>query len=217
MSVEAVRLAFMACLAACQRHEKELGQLDSAAGDGDHGAGMVRGFAAACAAASGSHESVGTCVSSAGEAFADAAGGASGALWGVFLQTVGGCAGSDPLTPAAVASALRTGETRLERLGKSRPGDKTLLDTLVPFLDALDLHISVGGTLAAAWAAALPVAREATEATSGMVARRGRSAVLGERSLGVVDPGARSLLLVLEAVAPILAELEDRPPRREAS
>jgi dihydroxyacetone kinase len=217
VSAAMVGRALGACLATCQLHEEELGRLDAVAGDGDHGAGMVRGFTAGCEAAADTHDGVGACLSIAGAAFADAAGGASGALWGVFLQTVGRGLGSEPSAAATVAAALRAGEAKLERLGKSQPGDKTLLDTLVPFLDALDAHIAAGATLAAAWDAALEVARAATDATSLMVARRGRSAVLGERSLGTVDPGARSLLLVLEAVAPLVASGESRPQGSEAS
>jgi dihydroxyacetone kinase len=110
-----------------------------------------------------------------------------------------------------VVAALRSGGVQIGQLGKSQPGDKTLLDTLVPFLDALDGRVSRGMSLSQAWTDALAVAREATEATSLMVAKRGRSAVLGERSLGTVDPGARSLLLVLEAVASVIADIATRP------
>lgn len=216
MSVEVVRTALAAALTTLQLNEEELGRLDSAAGDGDHGSGMVRGFTAACGAASAPLQSVGECVSVAGEAFADAAGGASGALWGVFLQAVGRDLDAETITPVLVATALRNGEAKIERLGKSKLGDKTLLDTLIPFLDRLDAHISSGATLSVAWADALEVAREATAATAGMVARRGRSAVLGERGLGTVDPGARSLLLVLEAMAPLIADLDAEAPGWEA-
>ena len=85
------------------------------------------------------------------------------------------------------------------------------MDTLVPFLDSLDASVERGMSLSAAWQSALVVAREATEATAHMTAKRGRSAVLGDKSLGTVDPGARSLLLVLEAVAPVIAGYESRP------
>jgi dihydroxyacetone kinase len=106
---------------------------------------------------------------------------------------------------------LRSGQAQIERIGKSQRGDKTLLDTLGPFLDALDSRVAEGATLSESWAEGLVVAREATEATSRMVARRGRSAVLGDRSLGTVDPGARSLLYVLEAVLPVIAKEEVEP------
>jgi dihydroxyacetone kinase len=93
----------------------------------------------------------------------------------------------------------------LELLGKSQLGDKILLHTLVPFLDAFDRKLAEGQLLATAWSGAVGLAREATSATSNMISKRGRSAVLGERSLGIIDPGARSLLLVLEAATPVIA------------
>jgi dihydroxyacetone kinase len=205
MSAEAVHAAMVAALQNCKDHEEELGLLDAAAGDGDHGSGMVRGFTAAWSATAGFCDSAASSIKAAGDAFADAAGGASGALWGAFLQTVGSELAEGKITGARVAGALRSGELRLESLGRSQPGDKTLLDTLVPFLDAFDRNLAEGQLLAAAWSGALGVAREATSATSNMIPKRGRSAVLGERSLGVIDPGSRSLLLVLEAVSPVIA------------
>jgi len=211
MSAAAVHTALVACLETCQRHEEELGELDAVAGDGDHGSGMVRGFTAACSATAGLEGPASASITAGGYAFADAAGGASGALWGVLLQTVGRNLAGETVTPSQVIDAMRSGEGQLERLGKSQPGDKTLLDTLVPFLDALGACVAAGMSLSAAWNAALDTAREATEATSRMIARRGRAAVLGERGLGTVDPGARSLLLVLEAVGPVIANCETEP------
>jgi len=208
MTGDAVRGAFVASLGICQDHEDELGRIDAVAGDGDHGSGMVRGFTAACSAIAGLEEAPSALITAAGLAFADAAGGASGALWGIFIQTIGRTLGEGAITPSRVAAALRSGEAQIERIGKSQPGDKTLLDTLVPFLEALDNRVSDGSPLSGAWAGALVVAREATEATSKMIARRGRSAVLGERSVGTVDPGARSLLYVLEAMLPVIASEE---------
>ncbi len=208
MSTAAVNTALAASLRTCQDHEAELGQLDAVAGDGDHGSGIVRGFTAAVAASADATESAAGSVIAAGHAFGDAAGGASGALWGVFLQTIGKELSDGELTAEQVVAALGKAEAQLERLGKSRPGDKTMLDTLVPFIASLDACVSKGMSLTASWKEALVVARQATEATANMIAKRGRSAVLGERSLGTVDPGARSLLLVLEAVAPVIAESE---------
>ena len=208
MTADAVRSAFSVSLESCREHESELGQLDSVTGDGDHGSGMVRGFTAACSAIAALEDRDSTMISAAGNAFADAAGGASGALWGVFIQSVGTALREGAITPSRVVAALRTGEAQMERIGKSKPGDKTLLDTLVPFLYALEIEVSDGSTLSKAWTGALVGAREATEATSKMIAKRGRSSVLGERSLGTVDPGARSLLNVLEALLPVITSEE---------
>lgn len=201
-----VTAAFTRARRVVEEHAEELGRLDAVAGDGDHGLGMVRGLRAAEVAAS--CESVGRSISAAADAFADAAGGASGALWGVFLRAVGMTLGDDEAAgsaPRRVVAALRAGQARIEEVGKCRLGDKTMLDALVPFIDTFE---SVAGSepLGLAWRRAVEACEEATAATAGLVARRGRSAVLGERSVGTVDPGARSMCLVLGAMSVLFEE-----------
>ena len=110
MSSKAVYEALLASFETCRVHEAELGQLDSAAGDGDHGSGMVRGFTAACSAAVDLRGSVPASIAAAAQSFADAAGGASGALWGAFLQTVADSIGDEDIAPGRVVTALREGE-----------------------------------------------------------------------------------------------------------
>jgi len=97
MTTDAVRDAFAVSLDTCRTNEAELGRLDAVAGDGDHGSGMVRGFTAACASITGLEDAAAS-VETAGFAFADAAGGASGALWGAFIQTVGRALGEGAIT-----------------------------------------------------------------------------------------------------------------------
>ncbi|MFN3981690.1 MAG: dihydroxyacetone kinase subunit DhaL [Caldilinea sp.] len=180
-------------------HEDELGRLDAAAGDGDHGATMVRGLRAAVAAADKASGCAGHLLAEAGAAFADASGGASGALVGALLSTTGRTLGDGPYDTSAVAAALQAGLQMVMRLGKAQPGDKTLIDALQPFVDTLAAQ-PLDLPLAEAWRAALPAARQGAEATSAMIARRGRSAKLGERSLGHADPGATSIFYLLQAM-----------------
>jgi dihydroxyacetone kinase len=184
-------------------HEDELGRLDAAAGDGDHGTTMVRGLRAAVAAADKADGSAGQLLAEAGAAFADAAGGASGALVGALLSTTGRTLGDGPYDAPAVVKALQAGLSMVMRLGKAHPGDKTLIDALQPFVDALAAQ-PPDQPLAAAWMSALPAAHQGAEATSAMVARRGRSAKLGERSLGHPDPGAISIVYLLQATGDVL-------------
>jgi dihydroxyacetone kinase len=191
-------------LALIVAHEQELGQLDAVAGDGDHGATMVRGLRAAVAAVDAAAGSAGQLLMIAGDAFADAAGGAAGALVGALLSTTGRALGSGPYDPAAVAAALQAGLVRVMRLGKAQPGDKTLIDALHPFIAAL--AAAPERPLAEAWRAAMPAAVAGAEATRGLVARRGRSAALGERSRGHPDAGAVSLTYLLQAMAGALDE-----------
>ena len=91
----------------------------------------------------------------------------------------------------------------LMKLGKAQLGDKTMLDTLIPFTDAFGVGADAGATIPTAWAGALDAARAGMESTSGMVAARGRSSVLKERSLGTQDPGATSVYYVLRAVGEV--------------
>lgn len=188
-------------------HEDELGRLDAAAGDGDHGATMVRGLRAASAAVTTATGSAGDLLMTAGAAFADAAGGSSGALVGALLTTTGRTLGAGPYDTPALVKALQAGLAMVMRLGKAQPGDKTLIDALQPFVDALAAQ-PLDLPLAAAWQAALPAARQGAETTAGMIAKRGRSAKLGERSLGHPDPGATSMTFLLQAAGAALAVVD---------
>jgi len=192
-------------------HEEELGRLDAAAGDGDHGATMVRGLRAANATADHVTGSAGQLLAAAGAAFADASGGASGALIGALLSATGRTLGDGPYDAAAMTSALQAGLAMVMRLGKAQPGDKTLIDALHPFIDALAAQ-PPDQTLADAWLAALPAAQLGAESTSAMIARRGRSARLGERSLGHPDPGAMSMVYLLQAMGDVLSQSPSAPP-----
>ncbi len=191
-------------LAIILEKEPELAQLDSVAGDGDHGAGMARGFRAAAAAdRSGT---AGQVLASAGIAFSNAAGGASGALVGMYIMSIGGALQTGEITPSSVHMALNKGVEALMKLGKAQVGDKTMLDTLVPFTTAFGEAVSGGASITSAWKQALSAAQAGMESTKDMVAKRGRSSVLKERSLGTADPGATSMYYVLTAVGAVLSD-----------
>jgi dihydroxyacetone kinase phosphoprotein-dependent L subunit len=188
-----------------QEKEAELGRLDAAAGDGDHGTTMVRGLTAAVEAVDAQGPcSAGELLACAGDAFADAAGGAAGALFGALLTTVGRKLPASDTSPQAVCAALQAGLATMAKLGKAAPGDKTMLDALAPFVAGFAAGIDGGQPTAAAWHGALPAAAAGAAATAGMVAKRGRASRLGERSLGHVDPGAQSVVYLLAVVAEML-------------
>jgi L-erythrulose 1-kinase len=186
-----------------KEHETQFAALDSVAGDGDHGQGMSFGSKAAHAAA---HRAVAegaglrTTLVRAGAAWAEAAGGTSGALWGAFLTAAGGALSDDdqPSEEDAVGAVVAAGQAIL-RLGGAAVGDKTMVDALVPFLDRLQAEARHG--LVPAWRSAAASASEAAASTADLVARRGRSRVLGERSLGTPDPGAVSFAVLMNTVA----------------
>ncbi|WP_207099448.1 dihydroxyacetone kinase family protein [Paracoccus shandongensis] len=179
--------------------EEELGRIDAQAGDGDHGQGMARGSAAAAVAAEKAviaGAGAGTVLSLAGDAWADRAGGTSGALWGVALRAWGQALGdADKPSPQAVAQGARAAQDAIVRLGGAQVGDKTLVDALVPFVTVLAERVAAGETLGVAWAAAAARATEAADATAQLVPRLGRARPLAERSLGHPDAGAVSLAL----------------------
>lgn len=192
-----------------EAHAQELGALDAAAGDGDHGTTMLRGLRAANEAIAGLDESVapGMALDRAGSAFADAAGGASGALIGLLLMTTGQQLDAHPLDAGGVHLALQAGAAAVSKVGKAQVGDKTMLDALVPFVDALGQAAAGGSSLVDAWPAALAAAQAGAAGTAGMLARKGRAARLGERSRAGLDPGAVSICYLLQATGEALTEL----------
>ena len=189
--------------------EAELGRIDAIAGDGDHGQGMARGSAAAAVAArdaAAQGAGAGTVLSLAGDAWADRAGGTSGALWGVALRAWGQALGDTDVPDAArVAAGARAGIDAVTRLGGARPGDKTLVDAFAPFVDTLQGQVAQGAALATAWEAAASAATAAAEATADLTPRLGRARPLAERSIGHPDAGAISLALCARVVAVALA------------
>jgi dihydroxyacetone kinase len=199
-----VRLCLSKALAAIEAIEIELGRLDAVAGDGDHGSGMVRGLRAANAAVADG--TPGEMLTQAGAAFADAAGGASGALVGTLIMTIGQNLPADQIDAPALHRALDAGLNAVCLLGRAKVGDKTMVDTLAPFVHAFGVATSDGESLVVTWQKALPAAEEGMQSTAEMVSKRGRASRLGERSKGSLDPGAVSILYLLRAVGEGLVE-----------
>lgn len=202
------RAALAASLEIILIKEEELGRLDAVAGDGDHGAGMARGFRAATNEVAGFGGTARQTLIKAGNAFMNSAGGASGALVGATLTAIGEALpdDDDEIDATVVGAALAKGLETLCEVGEAKPGDKTMIDTLDPFVRAFEEAAAAGKSTAEAWAAALPAARAGMKTTAGMISLRGRASRLGERSLGHRDPGATSILYVLQAVGESLGK-----------
>ena len=206
MSLSTIQTIFQKLLSVIESHEAELGKLDAVAGDGDHGIGMVRGLTAASRSLESEEvndKSDGEAIAHAGAAFSDAAGGSSGALVGIFIITIGNHLSAEPDT-SGVHKAMQLGFERMKALGKSEPGQKTMLDTLHPFLAALEEAREQA--LPQAWHSALPAATRGMESTKEMQAGKGRAARLGDRSQGHADPGAVSMHYMLQTVGEVIAE-----------
>ncbi len=182
----------------------ELGRIDAVAGDGDHGIGMERGVHAAAAAAADAVErgaGAGTTLNLAADAWADKAGGTSGALWGMALRAVGQAVGdTDAPTAAKMAAGVAEAKRSIMDFGKASVGDKTLVDVLAPFSDSLSEGVTVGQNLEQAWGAAASVAEHAAEATAQLLPLMGRARPHAEKSLGTPDAGAVSMALIVRAI-----------------
>ncbi|AZS38236.1 L-erythrulose kinase [Microbacterium lemovicicum] len=208
-SAATVVAAVEALAATVDENVDELGRLDSVAGDGDHGIGMQRGSTAALRAARRAADAgagAQTTLTRAADAWADKAGGTSGALWGVILRAVAADLG-DTGTPdaAAVAAGVAAGSRGVTDYGKAELGDKTMVDALIPFSETLTRGVTDGAGLADAWASAAVAATDAAQATAGLLPRKGRARTHGEHAVGTPDPGAISLALLVTAVGRILA------------
>ena len=209
---QVIELSLQKAQQTIEAHADELGALDSAAGDGDHGATMVRGLRAANRAVDeldgglDGEVSPGHVLVASGSAFSDAAGGASGALFGVFLLTIGQKLDAGPFDVASLFEALQTAAATVSRMGKAEAGDKTLVDTLDPFVTALGQAAGTGTDLVHAWQDALVAAENGAASTAGMLARKGRASRLGERSRDGLDPGAVSMCYLLQAAGEALTE-----------
>lgn len=185
--------------------EEELGRIDAVAGDGDHGRGMVKGSAAAREAAARAIDQgagQGSVLTAAGKAWAANAGGTSGALWGAMLSALGARLGDTGRPDSAtIAQAMRDGYDALVRLGGAAPGDKTMLDALLPFVEELERRVAKGEPWQQGWRAAADAANDAARATADMRPKVGRARPLAERSVGTPDAGATSLAMCARTVA----------------
>jgi len=180
-----------------------LTELDSAIGDADHGINMDRGFQAVTGKLDtlASHD-IGGCLRTIGSTLVSTVGGASGPLYGMFFMQMGGAAaGKETLSLAEFAAAFEAGIGGVQRIGKAEPGDKTMLEALLPARDALTAAATDGSTVGAALERAAEAAEAGMLATVPLVARKGRASYLGERSAGHQDPGATSSAFLLRSAA----------------
>jgi len=181
----------------------ELTALDQAIGDGDHGANMKRGFEAVLSKL----DTIGAqpldeAFKSIGKTLVMTVGGASGPLYGSFFLAAGEALSHDKTLPENLADVFGSGVNAVSARGRSHAGEKTMLDVLVPVLEALksdagrpDLIERIRAT-----------ASESVERTAPMQATKGRASFLGARSIGHIDPGAKSSCVMLHAVCSTLEE-----------
>ncbi len=178
----------------------ELGRLDAIAGDGDHGIGMQNGSRAAAEAAASAAAAdwgAGQVLTHAGDAWQDGAGGTSGALWGTILRQLGQAIGNiGAPTQQSLTEGLRSAMDAVMEMGGAAPGDKTMVDALVPFTTTFAERADL--PVVDAWVAAAQAARTGAEATTDMAPGLGRARSHGDQAIGTPDPGAISFTLIVE-------------------
>jgi dihydroxyacetone kinase len=186
-------------------HADYLGEIDAVAGDGDHGIGMVRGVTAALQAAQEACDKgagAQDVLSVAADAWAEHAGGTSGALWGAGLSAMARTVGNDDFVNSRVAvAAARAFVDSVAKVGGARVGDKTMIDAAAPFVTELEKQVAASAGLAAALSAAARVARQAAEDTTTFAANLGRARAHGDQSIGTPDAGAVSFALIVAVLA----------------
>jgi dihydroxyacetone kinase-like protein len=194
-----------ACTQVLIDHVEELTALDSAIGDGDHGLNMKRGALAIRAKLTELEtQSLNDALKTMGMTCMSTVGGSSGPVFGTLMVTLGKELPPNP-APADVATALAAGIAALSRLGKVEVGQKTLLDVLDPVQKVL----AAGGDNLIA--RVKQCALDSAQATAKMDAIKGRASFLGERALGHVDPGSRSMALIIATLCDTLSPLQELP------
>ncbi|WP_026876407.1 dihydroxyacetone kinase subunit DhaL [Jiangella gansuensis] len=193
--------------AVVKEDEARLTALDAAIGDGDHGANLARGLAAAVAGIEEKRpETPGGVLVAAGRGIVAKTGGASGPLYGSALRRAGKALGDTADADATqLGAALEAMLAAIVELGAAAEGDKTMVDALTPAVQAFTALAADGAEVAAAAHAAADAAEAGLAATIPMQARKGRASYLGARSVGHEDPGAASMTLLLRALAEVTA------------
>jgi dihydroxyacetone kinase-like protein len=191
---------------AVHEHGAYLTELDSAIGDADHGANLIRGMDAVMAALDPAPATVGDLLKKVGMTLVTSVGGASGPLYGTFFLRGAAAAGdATSLDGPALLGVLRAGLEGIVARGKAEAGDKTMYDALAPALAAFESALGSGGEVVDSARAAADAAGVGRDATEPMLALKGRASYLGERSVGHIDPGAASSALLLRSLADALA------------
>lgn len=200
--------ALNACADVVAQNTRLLTDLDAAIGDGDHGTNMSRGFKALKEAAEDLIQAApGAMLQRAGTILVATVGGASGPLYGSLLMAMGKAAGTaETLDLPLLTEMLSEGVSAVGRRGKASPGEKTLLDVLVPVRDALKQSLAHGARPFDLAHRVADTAEQALEATRPLRATKGRASFLGERSIGHLDPGAASARLLVSALCQLVGE-----------
>ncbi len=184
--------------------EKEfLTELDNVIGDGDHGINMARGFKEVEKKLPDlTGKDIGTILKAVGMTLVSTVGGASGPLYGTaFLKASAAVGNKTEIDGGDFIAALEAAIGGIEMRGKAHEGEKTMLDALIPALNAMKKSYAENKDFKAALAQGVAAAEQGVEYTKTIIATKGRASYLGERSIGHQDPGATSSCLMLKVIS----------------
>jgi phosphoenolpyruvate---glycerone phosphotransferase subunit DhaL len=183
-------------------NEQYFSELDGVVGDGDFGYSIARGFEKVLAEWENlDHSTPGSFLKKVSSVIVGSVGGVSGSIWGTAFLRAGVALGiKTEVTYSDVIGMFRSAIEGIKKRGNADLGDKTLLDALVPAVDQLEKAFNEGKDISTALDEAAVVARESAEATRPMLAKKGRAAYTGERSIGSLDAGAIAMAVLFEAV-----------------
>lgn len=191
-----------------QENKDYLSEVDGAIGDGDHGINMNKGFTICAERLGGTQADLSGALKTLGRVLLMEIGGSMGPLYGTFfIEMSKACAGKEEIDKQLFCEMLKAALAGISSLGNAKVGDKTLMDTLVPAVEAYEARITQGKTFADALADMKAAAEKGKESTRDLVAKVGRASRLGERSRGVLDAGATSCNLILQSMADTVLSL----------
>lgn len=198
----------MAMVKGIQTNKEYLGEVDGLIGDGDHGMNMNKGFTLFEKRFADKEFSFTEGLDELGNILFSEIGGSMGPIYGtIFMDTAEAGEDLEEITVEALANMLAAGLEGLQGIVDAKVGDKTLVDTLSPAVDSLKNSAAAGDSMKDAVEKMKEAAEKGKESTKDMVAKFGRSSRLGERSRGVLDAGATSCCIILQAMADGIAEL----------
>ncbi len=189
-----------------QERKAQLTELDSPIGDADHGINMARGFKKVQEKLPSVVDTdIGNILKTCGMALISSVGGASGPLYGTFLMRAGNAVGAkEELSGADLLTLFEVGVEGVAQRGRAEVGEKTMLDALVPAVDAMRARVEAEDTIVATLEAGVSAAEQGVKDTVPLVAKKGRASYLGERSVGHQDPGATSAYFILAALLDVV-------------
>jgi len=184
-----------------------LSEVDGAIGDGDHGINMAKGFTLTAERLT-EEMGLSEALKTLGRTLVMEIGGAMGPLYGTFFKALAGaCNGGEQIDAQSFGRMLEAGYAAVIELGQAKVGDKTLVDTLHPAVEAFKDALADGAGFKDALQRMAEAAKQGKESTRNLVAKVGRASRLGERSKGVLDPGAASCHLILKSMADTISGL----------